>query len=149
MHSVHDAAPSHTLTHDTDSGLLHNVVMTVVGLGAICDLNPEGNDGLRQFNFVVSEFLVLDNGDSVTLHSERGFSGWSSSGSIWANATIQSITRDVLTTVLADDDEAHPWEWLADLARQRGITVTADELRAVPYEVVLAERVLQRLRADA
>jgi hypothetical protein len=125
--------------------LLHNVAMTVVGLGAICDLSPEGNDDPREYSFIVSEFVVLDNGDRVTLHSERGFSGWSSSGSIWASATVDSITRGELTTVLAEDDEPHPWEWLADLAKQRGITVTADELRAVPYEVVLTERVRRRL----
>jgi hypothetical protein len=73
----------------------------VVGLGAICDLDPVGN------------------------HDPR-----------------------VLTTVLPDGDdidEKHPWEWLAELAQAHGIDVTADDLRQVPYEVVLTERVLQRL----
>jgi hypothetical protein len=129
--------------------LLHNVLVNVVGLGAVCDLSPTGNDDQREHSLVVSEFVLLDNGDRVTLHAERGFGGRSSSGSIWMHATVESITRDVLTTVLADDDADHPWEWLADLARQRGVAVTADELRAVPYEVVLSDRVRQRLAAGA
>ena len=125
--------------------MLHNVLVNVVGLGAVCDLSPTGNDDPREHSFVVSEFVLLDNGDRVTPHAERGFGGRSSSGSIWTHATIESITRDVLTTVLADDDSEHPWEWLADLARQRGIAVTAGELQAVPYEVVLTEQVQRRL----
>jgi hypothetical protein len=129
--------------------LLQNLCVTVVGLGAICDLSPSGNDDPREFGLVVSEFVLLDNGDRVTLHSERGFSGRSSSGSIWAHATIDSITRGVLTTVLAADDDDHPWEWLADLARRHGIDVTADELREVPYEVVISEPVRRRLAAGA
>ena len=34
---------------------------------------------------------------------------------------------------------------VAELAQAQGIDVTDDELRQVPYEVVLTERVLQRL----
>jgi hypothetical protein len=82
------------------------------------------------------------------LHNERGYSGRSSSGDIWAHETVETITRDVLTTVLPDEDDTDdedPWEWLAELAQKQGIDVTADVLRQVPYEVVLSERVLQRL----
>jgi hypothetical protein len=82
------------------------------------------------------------------LHEERGYAGRSSSGDIWAHETIETITRDVLTTVLPEDDDTddeHPWEWLAELAHAQGIDVTADELRRVPYEIVLTERVVQRL----
>jgi hypothetical protein len=120
----------------------------VVGLGAICDLDPTPNRDPRENNFRVSEFVLLNNGERVILHNERGYGGRSSSGDIWAHETVETITRDVLTTVLPDDDdidEEHPWEWLAELAQAQGIDVTADDLRQIPYEVVLTERVLQRL----
>jgi hypothetical protein len=120
----------------------------VVGLGAICDVDPIRNRDSRENHFSVSEFAVLDNGERVMLHNERGYSGRSSSGDIWAHETVETITRDVLTTVLPDEDDTddeHPWEWLAELAQKQGIDVTADVLRQVPYEVVLTERVLQRL----
>jgi hypothetical protein len=57
--------------------------------------------------------------------------------------TPDSIRQDVLNVVLPDDDESgedHPWEWLAEQARLQGIDVTADELKALPYEVILTER---------
>jgi hypothetical protein len=125
-------------------------VVRVVGLGAICDLDPTRNDDPRENNFRVSEFAVLDNGERITLHDERGYGAGSSSGDIRAQQTVETITRDVLTTVLPDDDDGdeHPWEWLAQLARAHGIEVTADNLRQVPYEVVLTERVLQRLHTN-
>lgn len=126
----------------------------VVGLGAFCELDPrsEATDDDGQYSFRVSEFAVLDTGERVTLHAERGFSGWANRGSIWAHESVESITRNVLTTVLPDDDEPvdeHPWEWLAGLARAQGIDVTADDLRPLPYEVVLGERVLRRLSTGA
>jgi hypothetical protein len=123
----------------------------VVGLGAICDLDPNGIDNRSQNSFTVSEFAVLDNGERVILHDERGFSGKSSSGDVWAQETVETITRNVLTTVLPDDDDTddqQPWEWLAEHARDRGFVVTAEDLRQVPYEVVLTERVLRRLSTN-
>jgi hypothetical protein len=126
----------------------------VVGVGAICDLGQHALDDPRQNSFDVREFALLDNGERVILHAERGYSGRSSSGSIWTYETAETITRDVLTTVLPDDADAatedeHPWEWLAELARAQGIEVTADQLRQVPYEVVLTERVLRQLGDSA
>jgi hypothetical protein len=60
---------------------------------------------------------------------------------------VQSLTRDVLNTVLPDDDdgEDHPWSWLAALARGRGLDVTAEDLRVLPYEVVLTDAVIRWL----
>ena len=62
-------------------------------------------------------------GERVILHDERGYGGRSSSGDIWAPETVETIARDVLTTVLLDDDDVdgeHPWEWLAELALAQG-----------------------------
>jgi len=62
--------------------------------------------------------------------------------------TRDSITQDVLNTVLPDGEqpsEDHPWSWLADLGRARGLRVTADELRGLPYEVVLTDAVTRWL----
>ena len=116
----------------------------VVGLGAICDLMPQRQPHSQ--SFLVSEFVTLEDGRRVILHEGRGFTiGWGSSGeSGSAHATRESLTRDVLTTVLPDEDESgesHPWSWLADLARARGLNVTAEDLRGLPYEVILTEKV--------
>ena len=122
----------------------------VVGVGAICDLGPQGSDGTRSQSFSVSEFVTLEDGRRVILHEDRGFTlGWrstgkSGSGDISEHETLESLTRDVLNAVLPDDDECaedHPWSWLADLARARGLNVTAEDLRGLPYEVILTDKV--------
>ena len=55
----------------------------------------------------------------------------------------------MLTVVLPDDDddhEPHPWSWLSDLARARGLDVTADDLRALPYDVVFTDELRRMAR---
>jgi hypothetical protein len=122
----------------------------VVGLGASCDLGPQRSDDPRSRSFSVSEFVTLEDGRRVLLHEDRGFtiglrsSGGPGSGDIREHQTLESMTRNVLNVVLPDDDECaedHPWSWLADLARARGLDVTADDLRGLPYEVVFTDAV--------
>lgn len=116
----------------------------LVGLGALCDLRSAGDYSL---SFAVSEFLTLADGRRVVLHEERGFT-ISGTG---AGETAESITQDVLNTVLPDEvpgeepTEDDPYPWLADLARTRGLQVTTDNLRALPYQVILTDAVLRRL----
>lgn len=116
----------------------------VVGIGASCDLEPPRPDSPRSQSFSVSEFVTLADGRRVILHAERGFTGrLSSPGDLRDYLTPESITADVLNVVLPDDDEPtedHPWEWLAGLAQARGLTVTVDDLRGLPYEVILTDK---------
>jgi hypothetical protein len=129
----------------------------VVGLGAICDLEPQRSDGSGDQSFPVSEFVTLEDGRRVILHEDRGFTiGWrsseSGSGAIRGHETRDTIARKVLNVVLPDDDacaEDHPWSWLADLARARGLNVTTEDLRGLPYEVILTDRVTRWLAGVA
>lgn len=122
----------------------------VVALGALCDLSRHRSDEASTQNFSVSEFATLEDGRRVILHEDRGFTiglrstGNADPGDLRAHETLESLTRDVLNVVLPDDDEeaeAHPWSWLADLARARDLNVTADDLRSLPYEVVFTDEV--------
>lgn len=121
----------------------------IVGLGALCELIPNQNDDPRRFSFEVGEFAVLENGDRLMLHWARGFSGTTNTDDIWAGSTVETLTLDVLTVVLPNDAETtgedHSWEWLAELLATRGIQLSAEHLSGLPYEVVLAESVHQRL----
>jgi hypothetical protein len=133
----------------------------VVGLGAICDVGAP-RPGRRDHDFEVSEFVTLEDGRRVLLHDGgRGFTigirstGRSTPPDVRSGLTAEQLTDDVLTVVLPDDDddpEPHPWAWLSDLARARGLDVTADDLRALPYDVVLTDELRRWLagsRAEA
>ena len=122
----------------------------VVGLGAICDLDLRTPDKARSQSFSVSEFVTLEDGRRVILHEDRGFTtalrstGTSDPGDLREHTTLEHLTRDVLNVVLPDDNEpkeGHPYSWLADLARARGLSVTADDLRGLPYEVTFTDTV--------
>jgi hypothetical protein len=128
----------------------------VLGLGAICDLRPPQADP-RDRGFEVSEFVTLDDGRRVLLHDGgRGFTiGVRSTGErkppdIRLHLTLEQLTNDVLLVVRPDDDddpEPHPWSWLSGLARSRGLDATADDLRALPYEVVFTDELRRWLAA--
>ncbi len=147
--------------------------MTVVGLGAWCDLRTEDEyrqqlvrdgwpadevenlveDFKRGVSFVVHEFAELADGRRLTLHEERGFttSGGPAPSDPWRYLTLEHLERDVRTTVLPDDDDTqdeHPWEWLAGLLHVRGVEATVEELRLLPYDVVFSERLRARVVAD-
>ena len=90
-------------------------------------------------SFQVEEFAVLADGRRVRLHAERGF------------FTLESVEASVLTTVLPDDAEQtgddHPWEWLAELLRDQGVAATPKQLRTLPYDGELRDRLRARLAA--
>lgn len=117
-------------------------------------MHRTSDDG-RSVSFTVTEFATLDDGRRIVLRGDLGFTtGWGSSvattSAVWSSYTAESITRDVLNVVLPDDDdtgEDHPWAWLAELARSQGLRVTADDLRDLPYEVELADRVRRLISA--
>ena len=127
----------------------------VIGLGAICGRRtPDFDDDGRSQSFWVSEFARLANGRRVILHEARGFTigapiGPGAGGAVQAGSTREDITDTVLAVVLPDpeDGEEHPWTWLALLARTRGLDVTAEDLRGLPYEVILTDGLIRWLDA--
>jgi hypothetical protein len=100
-------------------------------------------------SFDVAEFAIVDDGTRVLLHEQRGFTvGGGPSRDPWSGLTAAILERDVLTTVLPDDDDTddeHPYEWLAALCRQHGLDATADDLRHLPYFVEMSDQVRRRL----
>ncbi len=124
----------------------------VVRLGAECDLIRESGPELA---FRVTEFADLADGRRLVLRADRGFTsrlrgpGADEPGAAWRHETVAGLAADVLATVLPDDAEEtgedHPWEELAGLLRDRGVAVSAGELRRAPYAVELSDRVRARL----
>ena len=139
--------------------------MTVVALGAFCDLASSGQAPANpaDLSFAVSEFAVLDDGRRITLHAERGWTDslrrcvptgeplpadWGDPLDPWEHMSRDDLVRSTLLVVLPDDDDApddHPYEWLAGRLHGHGIRASAAELRSLPYTVELSPRLEQRL----
>ena len=128
----------------------------VVGLYALCDLQI--GPGVRalpddRLEFAVEEFAQLSEGQPVLLREL----GWSSAPSTGGSATLalylteDRVVDNVRTVVLPDDAETsrdeHPWHQLAATLTAKGLPTTADELRELPYDIVLGPRLRARLSA--
>jgi hypothetical protein len=94
--------------------------------------------------------LELTDGRRVLLLDDRG---WGSSRS-WAKISVESVQRTTRMVVGPDeppagrsqeDMEALHWGALQEAAQRQGVMVDAGELRKLPHDVVLSERLLARI----
>jgi hypothetical protein len=85
----------------------------------------------------VREFALLSDGREVTLLDERG---WTTSAQL-GEIRLTHVVRNVYNVVLPDDaeetGEEHEWQRFEQRLREAGVAVTAHELRALPYRVIL------------
>ena len=95
------------------------------------------------------EAVLLD-GRHVLLLDDRG---WTESGppNIWATTSVEDIVDTARTVVGPDepfggrsqqDMEADHWAYLSGILRQQGIVAVALELKRLPHDVVLSDRLL-------
>jgi hypothetical protein len=106
----------------------------------------------RGLHFRVEEFAMLSDGRRLVLSNDRGWGGSMSGGrgpdDMWAYETVETIERTALNVVLPDDaedtGEEHPWELLAERIRAFGVETTPEELKRLPYDVELSQRLRAR-----
>ncbi|MET9853887.1 hypothetical protein ABZY57_13160 [Streptomyces sp. NPDC006450] len=107
-----------------------------------------GATSARQLSVSARLEAVLADGRSVVLLDDRG---WSSSGpaDIRALSSAEDIEETARTVVGPDEPfdgmtqeqmAAGHWGYLADVLGQQGVDVPAHELRRLPHDVVLSER---------
>ncbi|CAN5173903.1 hypothetical protein BH20ACT24_BH20ACT24_01830 [soil metagenome] len=84
------------------------------------------------------EFALLSDGREVTLLDDRG---WTTSAPL-GGISLTHVVRDVYNVVLPDDaeetGEEHEWQRFEQRLREAGVAVTRDELRALPYRIILS-----------
>ncbi|MFF4416182.1 hypothetical protein ACFYY8_26975 [Streptosporangium sp. NPDC001559] len=111
----------------------------VIGIYAFCDVDPAASPSGR-FDFTVTEFAELSDGQTVLLRE----TGWSSTPSAGGPLDLSEeiLLENVRAVVLPDDAETsndgHPWQQFVTALVAKGVPVTADELRDVPYTIRLA-----------
>lgn len=135
----------------------------------IADEDDAGPDA-RRMSVSARHEAVLADGRRVVLLDDRGWSAqlgvvWDDEPSrqgrglvelpgIWALETVEEMERTARDVVGPDepfegrtqaDMEAGHWDSLARVLRQEGIEVDAAELRGLPHDVELSDRVLARV----
>jgi hypothetical protein len=104
--------------------------------------------------------LLDDRGWSASLRRSRvgdvpdGDSWRQDLPDIWAVTSVEEIEETARVVVGPDepfdgrsreDMEADHWAYLAEILRQQGVIVDALELKLIPHDVVLSERLLARV----
>ena len=140
----------------------------VTRLLTLVDVNDEASIA-GQMSVSARHEAVLEDGRHVLLLDDRG---WSSSAltaywgdvpgaksrphelDIWALTSVEDIDETARIVVGPDEPpdgysqeeaEAAHWAYLADVLRQAGVVVDALELKRLPHDVVLSERLLARI----
>lgn len=148
--------------------------MTAVArLVTLVDVDDDGADA-RSMSVSARHEAVLADGRRLPLLDDRG---WTASldrvrveeapdgdsfskdvPDIWAVASVEDIEETARCVVGPDepfdrrsqeDMEAEHWATLSEVLRQQGVVVEARELRRLPHDVMLSERLLARLGREA
>jgi hypothetical protein len=136
----------------------------------------EGVGDTHQMDFSARHEAVLLDGRRVLLLDDRGWS-WSplltafqpgdasdrdspreQQPDIWATTSVEDIEQEARMVVGPDepsdgfsqeDAEQGHWAYLGNVLRQHGVVVDALDLRRLPHDVVLSERLLARVGRSA
>jgi hypothetical protein len=135
----------------------------VTRLVTLVDVNDENSDA-RQMSVSARHDAELQDGRRVVLFDDRGWTSAALTASsmgevidqpeIWALTSVEDIEETARVVVgpeeppeghSQEDAEADHWSYLADVLRQQDVVVDALELRRLPHDVVLSERLLARI----
>ena len=148
----------------------------VARLLTVVDIADEDDDGPDAHRMSVSarHEAVLADGRRVVLLDDRGWSeqlgvvwddeplrqerGLVQLPSIWAYETVKEMERSARDVVGPDepfegrthaDMEASHWDSLARVLRRDGVEVDAAQLKGLPHDVELSDRILARIGSPA
>jgi hypothetical protein len=133
----------------------------VTRLVTLVDVRDEVT-GPRQMSVSALHEAVLEDGRRVLLLDDRG---WTSAAltygesrrdqlDTWALTSVEDIEETARVVVGPDEPpdgysqeeaETDHWAYLADVLRKQGVVVDALELKRLPHDVVLSERLLARI----
>src|SRR5262245_57835669 len=127
------------------------------------DVRDDPGDPHRVSVSVLHEALLVD-GRRIPLLDQRGWSSLRHGptdedlGDAWAVSSLEDLEETARMVVgpeepfgdhTREDMETLHWAALADVLRRQGVDVQPHELRELPHEVVLSERLRARVSRDA
>jgi hypothetical protein len=125
----------------------------VVRLVTLVDIDAD-RTGARQMSVSARHEAVLADGRRVLLLDDRG---WTTSGNvpdIWATTSVEDIEEEARMVVGPDEPfagrsqeymDATHWAYLSEILRRHGVVVDAEELKRLPHDVLISERLRVRL----
>jgi hypothetical protein len=140
----------------------------VAHLVTLVDLNDDVVDP-HQMSVSARHEAVLEDGRRVLLLDDRGWTAaalraswgevpdrdsWREQLDIWAVTSVEDIEETARVVVGPDEPpdgysqeetDASHWAYLAGVLRRRGVVVDALELKRLPHDVVLSQRLLARI----
>ncbi|MEA2272709.1 MAG: hypothetical protein QOI98_1417 [Solirubrobacteraceae bacterium] len=134
---------------------------SVVRLLTFVDIDDYDDPAARRMSVSARLEAVLEDGRRVVLLDDRGWSGHLSvapedepSPGVWAFETVEEMKRTARVVVGPDEPgpgwtqaqmAAAHWDSLARVLREEGIEIDGTELRRLPHDVQLSDRVLARI----
>jgi hypothetical protein len=132
----------------------------VVRLVTLADVNEDAD--ARRISVSARHEALLDDGRRMLLLDDRGWSetlggGANRAADIWALTSEQHLAETARVVVgpdepfdgrSQDDMDADHWNALAVNLRALGVDADAGELKQLPHDVVLSDRLLARLRGS-
>jgi hypothetical protein len=130
----------------------------VIRLVTVADVREVADP--REMSVAARHEAVLDDGRWVLLLDDRGWSaglrgaGAGAEADIWQFTSEREIAETARVVVGPDeafggrtqrDMERDHWSWLAEKLGAQGVVVDADGLKELPHEVILSERLRERL----
>jgi hypothetical protein len=117
------------------------------------------HDDPRTMSVDARHEAVLPDGRRLLLLDGRGWTSTLNRRSpeipdVWAATSVQDIEADARAVVGPDEPvegrsweeaEAAHWSFISDLLQRQGVVVDAAELRRLPHDVVLGDRLRARL----
>jgi hypothetical protein len=126
---------------------------SVARLVTLVDVEDDGPP--RQMSVSARHEAELADGRRVLLLDDRGWStSMNDDSDIWAATSVEEIEETARVVVGPDEAfgrrspeemEAHHWAYLAGILRQQGVVVDVLDLKGLPHDVVLTERLLARV----
>jgi len=120
-----------------------------------------GDEDARRISVTARHEAVLEDGSRLPLLDDRGWTqelrgpGADAIDDLWALTPERDIVETARTVVGPDEPfggrsqdamESDHWKALAGILRAQGVVVDAAELRQLPHDVELSDRLRSRLR---